>query len=109
MTCLGVLERGERSDDNGTSLKEGGLVEMSTTVLPFAMLALFALNTYRSSCFYFCFVTVLYSSRRIHTQFKKQSVVEIPIAFGDRGVFAVPTNNPYFISMVGKHDVSYSS
>ena len=40
MTCLGVLERGERSDDNGTSLKEGGLVEMSTTVLAFAMLAL---------------------------------------------------------------------
>ena len=34
MTCLGVLERGERGDDNGTSLKEAGLVEMSTTVLP---------------------------------------------------------------------------
>jgi hypothetical protein len=33
MTCLGVLERGERGDDNGTSLKEGGLIEMSTTVL----------------------------------------------------------------------------
>ena len=29
MTCLGVLDRGERGDDNGTSLKEGGLVEMS--------------------------------------------------------------------------------
>ena len=39
MTCLGVLDRGERGDGNGTSLKEGGLVEMSTTVLPFAMLA----------------------------------------------------------------------
>ena len=25
--------RGERGDDNGTSLKKGGLVEMSTTVL----------------------------------------------------------------------------
>ena len=32
-TCLGVLNRGERGDDNGTSLKEGGGVEMSTTVL----------------------------------------------------------------------------
>jgi hypothetical protein len=34
MTCLGVLERGERGDDNETSLKEGGGIEMSTTVLP---------------------------------------------------------------------------
>ena len=34
MTCLGVLDRGERGDDNGTSLKDGDLVEMSTTVLP---------------------------------------------------------------------------
>ena len=33
MTCLGVLERGKRGDDNETSLKEGGLIEMSTTVL----------------------------------------------------------------------------
>ena len=33
MTCLGVLDGGERGDDNGTSLKEGDLVEMSTTVL----------------------------------------------------------------------------
>ena len=33
MTCLGVLERGERGDGNGTGLKEGGLIEMSTTVL----------------------------------------------------------------------------
>ena len=33
MTCLGVLERGERGDDNGTSLKERDLIEMSTTVL----------------------------------------------------------------------------
>ena len=29
MTCLGVLKRGERGDDNGTSLKEGGEIEMS--------------------------------------------------------------------------------
>ena len=46
MTCLGVLDRGEQGDDNGTSLKEGCLIEISTTVLPFAMLALFRLNTY---------------------------------------------------------------
>ena len=34
MTCLGVLERGERDNDNEISLKEGGVIEMSTTVLP---------------------------------------------------------------------------
>ena len=33
-TCLGILERGDREKDNGTSLKEGGGIEMSTTVLP---------------------------------------------------------------------------
>ena len=33
-TCLGVLDRGERGDNNGTGLKEGGGIEMSTTVLP---------------------------------------------------------------------------
>jgi len=33
MTCLGVLERGERGDDNVTSVKEGGGIEMSSTVL----------------------------------------------------------------------------
>ena len=41
-TCLGVLERGKQGDDNETGLKKGGGIEMSTTVLPFAMLALFA-------------------------------------------------------------------
>ena len=34
MTCLGVLDRGERGNDNETRLKEGGSIEMSTTVLP---------------------------------------------------------------------------
>ena len=34
MTCLGVLERGERGDGNGTGLKERGGIEMSTTVPP---------------------------------------------------------------------------
>ena len=34
-TCLGVLDRGERDKDNETCLKEGGGIEMSTTVLPY--------------------------------------------------------------------------
>ena len=39
--------RGEREDNNETGLKEGGGIEMSTTVLSiYAMHALFALNTY---------------------------------------------------------------
>ena len=33
MTCLGVLEREDRDKDNETGLKEGGGIEMSTTVL----------------------------------------------------------------------------
>ena len=36
-TCLGVLDRRERDKNNETDLKEGGVIEMSTTVLPFAM------------------------------------------------------------------------
>ena len=41
MTCLDVLDRGERVDDNETGLKEGGGIEMSTTVLSiYAMHAL---------------------------------------------------------------------
>ena len=43
MTCLGVLDREERGDDNETSLKEGGGIEMSTTVLHSRVLRL---NTY---------------------------------------------------------------
>ena len=39
-TCLGVLERGERDNYNETGLKEGGGIEMSTTVLHYAMHAL---------------------------------------------------------------------
>ena len=31
---MGVLERGNRDKDNETGLKEGGGIEMSTTVLP---------------------------------------------------------------------------
>ena len=45
MTCLGVLERGERGDGNETSLKERDLIEMSITVLSiYAMHALFRLK-----------------------------------------------------------------
>ena len=29
MTCLGVLDSGDRDKNNGTSLKEGGGIEMS--------------------------------------------------------------------------------
>ena len=47
MTCLGVLERGDRDKDYETDLKEGRGIEMSTTVLSIiALHALFALNTY---------------------------------------------------------------
>ena len=48
MTCLGVLDREEQDNDNETSLKEGGGIEMSTTVLSiYAMHASLRLNTYR--------------------------------------------------------------
>ena len=47
-TCLGVLDRGERDKDSETGLKEGGGIEMSTTALPFAMLALFALFAFEN-------------------------------------------------------------
>ena len=33
MTCLGVLKRGERGKDNVTGLKEGGGIQILTTVL----------------------------------------------------------------------------
>ena len=32
-TCLGILDRGERDKNNETGLKEGGVIEISTTVL----------------------------------------------------------------------------
>ena len=32
-TCLDVLDRGDRDKVNETGLKEGGVIEMSTTVL----------------------------------------------------------------------------
>jgi hypothetical protein len=47
-TCLGVLDRGDRDKDNETGLKEGGGIEMSTTVLSiYAMHTLLRLNTYQ--------------------------------------------------------------
>ena len=46
-TCLGVLERRERDNDNERGLKEEGGIEMSTTVLSiYAMLALFGFVLY---------------------------------------------------------------
>ena len=45
MTCLGVLERGDREKDNETGLKVGGGIEISTTVLSiYAMHALLRLK-----------------------------------------------------------------
>ena len=46
-TCLGVLDRGERDKGNETGLKEGGGIEMSTTVLPLRDARSFALNLTR--------------------------------------------------------------
>ena len=45
MTCSGVLDGGDREKDNETGLKEGGGIEMSTTVLSIRV-PLFRLNTY---------------------------------------------------------------
>ena len=36
---MGVLDRGERDKDTETGLKEGRVIKIETTVLPFAMLA----------------------------------------------------------------------
>ena len=61
MTCLGVLKRGERDNDNETGsnegeviemsttqcLKEGGVIEMSTTVLHSRCSLLRFVNTYQ--------------------------------------------------------------
>ena len=43
MTCLGVLDREEQDNDNETSLKEEGGIEMSTTVLPYTRCSLSSL------------------------------------------------------------------
>ena len=44
MTCLGVLDRGERGDDTETGLKERGGIEMSTTVLSYTRCTLSSLD-----------------------------------------------------------------
>ena len=56
-----------------TGLKEGGGIEMSTTVLPFAMLALFASNTYHVSMawksfdgMHFCNASAFFDSMHQH-------------------------------------------
>ena len=43
-TCLGVLDTGERGNDNETGLKEGGGGKMSTTVLPYTRCTLSSLK-----------------------------------------------------------------
>ena len=45
MTCLGVLDRGERGDDNETGLKEEGGIKILTTVLH-SRCSLLRLNTH---------------------------------------------------------------
>jgi hypothetical protein len=50
MTCLGVLEKGERRDANETSLKEGGVIEMSTTVLSITRCSLSSLEILTIFC-----------------------------------------------------------
>ena len=47
-TCLGVLDRGKRDKDNETGLKVGGVIEMSTTVLPLRDARSLRLNTHLS-------------------------------------------------------------
>ena len=44
MTCLDVLERGERGDDNETGLKEGGGIEMSNYSASITRCTLLRLN-----------------------------------------------------------------
>ena len=44
-TCLGILDRGDRDKGNEIGLKEGGGIEMSTTVLH-SRCSLLRLNTY---------------------------------------------------------------
>ena len=46
-TCLGVLKRGDRDKDNETGLKEGGGIEILTTVLPLRDARSLRLNTYQ--------------------------------------------------------------
>ena len=51
MTCLGVLDRGERDKDKQTDLKERGGVKFLTTVLPLRDARSFAfVFTYQLSC-----------------------------------------------------------
>ena len=45
-TCLGVLEKGERGDDNETGLKEGGGIEMSIYSASIYAMPPSLLNTY---------------------------------------------------------------
>ena len=49
-TCLGVLERGERDKGNEIGLKEGGGIEMSTTVLPLRDARSLRLTVLHSRC-----------------------------------------------------------
>ena len=53
-TCLSILDRGDRDKENETDLKKGGLIEMSTTVLPLRDARSLRLNTYLGNNFLPC-------------------------------------------------------
>ena len=65
MTCLGVLERGDRDNDNETGLKERGGIEMSTTVLhsraapSLGILTLRVEDQFCPKCFCCCWINSL--------------------------------------------------
>ena len=61
MTCLGVLDRGERGDDNETGLKEGGVIKIETTVL---LSRAAPLLEYLPACL--CNYQAIGKSRKIH-------------------------------------------
>ena len=46
-TCLGVLDRGDRDNDNETGSKEGGGIEIETTVL-----SIYAMHALLRFCIY---------------------------------------------------------
>ena len=58
MTCLGVLDRGERDKDNETGLKEREGVKMSTTVLPLRDARSLRLNTYNPLSHFIFYVII---------------------------------------------------
>ena len=67
-TCLGVLDRGDRDKGNETGLKEGGGIEMSTTVLPLRDARSLPLLIYLP---FFCRIRFLKERHRFHIFFDR--------------------------------------